>query len=340
MFSLVSTVLNDLQSCQLFFKEIETQTYLPNEIVIVDGGSTDGTWEFLSSYKPSKNYQLRVFQEVGCNVARGRNLAITQAKFDIIASTDIGCSWDDQWLEELVTPLIENPELDAVMGSWNVLQDDCETRWAKVDFDYQRGLTFIATPQSDASSRSIAYRKRLWQKIGGYPEDLTLAGDDMVFSLLLHSSTKAIAASTSLHCHWKLPQTLKSILKEARRNFRGAGEAGIWLNYGLLVGFRLLIEIFFLLTGLVTLFLPNVSWLSFVCFLGFILCLLIRLIKLRSPLKAQWNRYQLRGVIDLVIFEYLIKIWSLIGFWEGYFYGKQHCSDCRLALAKVSEGAV
>ena len=340
MVSLVSTVLNDLQGCQIFFQEIERQTYLPKEIVIVDGGSTDGTWEFLSDYKPSKNYQLKVFQEIGCNVARGRNLAIAQSSGDIIISTDIGCSWEKQWLEALAKPLLEDPELEAVMGSWDVLREDCRTRWSQVDFNYQRGLRFIATPQSDASSRSIAYRKQLWQKIGGYPEDLTLAGDDMVFSLLLHSFTQSITASTSLYCHWKRPQSLKSILKETRRNFRGAGEAGIWLNYGLLVGSRLLIEIFLLLAALVALFLPDGGWLSLAYLLGFIVCLFIRIIKLRDPLKTQWNRHKLRGVIDLVIFEYLIKIWSLIGFWEGYLYGKQHCSDCRLALAKISEGAV
>lgn len=331
--SLVTTVLNDYEGCISFLSQIEHQTYTPDELIIVDGGSRDGTWELLSNYQPRKSYQLKVFQEVGCNVARGRNIAIAQSSGRIIVSTDVGCSWENQWLEDLVQPLLQDPELEAVMGSWNVLEEDCKTRWSRVDFSYQRGLVFIATPQSDASSRSIAYRKQLWTRIGGYPEDLTLAGDDMVFSILLHRSTTKIAASALPLCHWKRPQTLKSLIKEARRNFRGAGEAGIWLDYGLLVGLRLVVEIFLLLGSFSFSFFFQLNFLSFLCFVSLIFCIFSRIIKLSRSVQEQWISNRLRGIIDLIIFEYLIKIWSLIGFWEGYFHGQKNCSNCRLSLA-------
>ncbi|MGA7935098.1 MAG: glycosyltransferase, partial [Kovacikia sp.] len=236
MISLVTTVLNDQEGCVLFFAQMEAQTLLPNEIVIVDGGSKDGTWEFLQNYQPKQSYPLRVIQEAGCNVARGRNLAIARAQHPIIVSADIGCIWDRRWLEELAQPLLSNPQLDAVMGSWKVRQEDLKSDWARVEYALLNEPEFIATPKSHASSRAIAYRKSLWEKIGGYPEDLTLAADDMVFALLLHQKTDRVDCAPIPRCYWGRPTGLKSFCKEARRNFRGAGEAGIWFNHGLLVG--------------------------------------------------------------------------------------------------------
>ncbi|MEM7457376.1 MAG: glycosyltransferase, partial [Planctomycetota bacterium] len=62
---------------------MKNQTRLPDEIVIVDGGSKDGTWEFLKSYTFDNDIQLVAIQDAGCNVARGRNIAIVNATNEI-----------------------------------------------------------------------------------------------------------------------------------------------------------------------------------------------------------------------------------------------------------------
>ena len=280
MITLVTTVLNDRQGCVSFFEQMEAQVLLPDEIVIVDGGSTDGTWEFLHCYQPSKSYSLNVFQEKKCNVARGRNLAIASAKYDIIVSTDIGCTWESQWLQELAQPLIHNEQMEAVMGSWQVRLEDLKSDWAKVEYALLDRPKLIANQTSHASSRSIAYRKSLWGKIGGYPEDLTLAGDDMVFALLLHQHTTNVGYSPIPRCYWERPSTLKSFCKESRRNFLGGGEAGIWLNYGILTGGRLAIEIILTLTGLILIMFISPIWLGLGIVLFGLLSVGIRIYKL------------------------------------------------------------
>lgn len=334
MITLVTTVLNDRQGCVSFFEQMEAQFLLADEIVIVDGGSTDGTWEFLQSYQPSISYSLNVFQEKKCNVARGRNLAIASAKYDIIVSTDIGCTWESQWLQELAQPLIQNQQMEAVMGSWQVRSEDLKSDWAKVEYALLDQPKLIANQTSHASSRSIAYRKSLWEKIGGYPEDLTLAGDDMVFALLLHQHTTKVGYSPIPRCYWERPATLKSFCKESRRNSLGGGEAGIWLNYGILTGGRLAFEITLTFTGIICIFFVSPIWLGIGIILFALLSVGLRIFKL-FPAAHRFQEnfgYDLSIIFKIVIFEYMTKIYGILGYWKGFVEGNRNCKQCRQRL--------
>ena len=78
------------------------QSYQPFEIIVIDDGSTDGTFDWikskypsiklLKSYKPSK--PLKGYSPKGVSVAR--NLGIKQAKGDWIAILDS----DDEWIPD------------------------------------------------------------------------------------------------------------------------------------------------------------------------------------------------------------------------------------------------
>jgi len=115
--SLIATVYNDIEGTRLFLRKMEQQTRRPDEIVICDAGSKDGTWDLLTSYEKNGSIPLRAMVEPRCRPARGRNLAVAVASHDVLAVTDVGCDWDDQWLEELAAPFESTPGLEAVMGS-------------------------------------------------------------------------------------------------------------------------------------------------------------------------------------------------------------------------------
>src|SRR5262249_49755810 len=135
--SLIATVYNDLEGMRLFLDRMEEQTRRPDEIVICDAGSHDGTWELLQEYARSGGIPLVALQELRCRPARGRNLAGKAVKHDIIAVTDIGCDWECQWFEDLIQPFETIPGLEAVLGSWKVRWEDQHTCWAKADYVLQ-----------------------------------------------------------------------------------------------------------------------------------------------------------------------------------------------------------
>jgi len=329
--SIVTTVLNDRKGCADFFEQMKFQTLPPSEIVIVDGGSKDGTWEYLEEKAAQSGaIPVRVFQDVGCNVARGRDIAIQHANYDLIVSTDVGCEWHPNWIEELVSPMVKDPEVEAVMGSWEI-DESALQGWGKVEAAWLSSTKFIATPESHASSRSIAYTRDLWKRIGGYPQDLTLAADDMVFALLLHKVARKTAAAPVHRVKWGRHTTLKSYAKEARRNFLGAGEAGIWLKDFFLTGMRLFAEIIFLLSGAIFNIVGS-KWVGIpLLVMGFLLVFL-RAFKLRNAIRRLVALGEKHASIKILTFEYITKWNGLKGYAAGYLRGFRNCQDCRERL--------
>src|ERR1044071_4185730 len=106
MISLIATVLNEGESIHRLLRSLVAQTRLPDEIVIVDGGSRDNTVTLIQSY--TDRLPLRVLVEQGANISRGRNRAIAATQGDIIAVTDAGVELAPDWLEKITRPLIED----------------------------------------------------------------------------------------------------------------------------------------------------------------------------------------------------------------------------------------
>src|SRR5690348_14386267 len=110
-FTLVSTVFNEAKRLDQTIADLNAQTVQPSEIVITDAGSTDGTYERLLQWRAESSVPIIILQKHKCNVAEGRNKAIRTAKYDIIASTDFGCRFHQNWLKTLIAPF-ENPDVN------------------------------------------------------------------------------------------------------------------------------------------------------------------------------------------------------------------------------------
>src|SRR3972149_5764428 len=100
--SLISTVLNDARSLPTLLDSIAAQTRQPDEVVICDGGSTDGT---LALLRNEKRFPLRVIERPRANISQGRNAASEAAAGEVIASADAGVRLDPQWLEKLMAQI-------------------------------------------------------------------------------------------------------------------------------------------------------------------------------------------------------------------------------------------
>ena len=53
-FSVIIPVFNEIKNIEKVLWNIYNQTITPNEIIVVDWGSTDGTYEFLKKQEESK----------------------------------------------------------------------------------------------------------------------------------------------------------------------------------------------------------------------------------------------------------------------------------------------
>src|SRR5436305_12826743 len=94
--SVVVPVLDDERGMRELLESLEAQSRLPDECVVVDGGSKDGTVELLRRY--SAPFDLRLVSLPGRNIAAARNEGVRQARFEWIACTDAGCLPASDWL--------------------------------------------------------------------------------------------------------------------------------------------------------------------------------------------------------------------------------------------------
>ena len=113
--SVICTVLNEAAAVGRLLDGLLAQTRPPDEVVIVDGGSSDGTPAVVLSY--ADRLPLKLQEARGANISRGRNLAVKRSSGDVIASTDAGVRLPPDWLERLTAPFTNVPPEDLRDGS-------------------------------------------------------------------------------------------------------------------------------------------------------------------------------------------------------------------------------
>ena len=103
--SFITTFLNEEETILRFLESLLSQTLMPDEVILVDGGSTDNTLPLVKKYIAKKKGKTAiVLLSLKGNRAVGRNAAIKKASGDIIACSDAGNILDALWLEEICKP--------------------------------------------------------------------------------------------------------------------------------------------------------------------------------------------------------------------------------------------
>lgn len=182
--SVASTVLNERDDIDSLVESLMRQTLAPAEVIIVDGGSTDGTWERLEAAR-LKYPTLMPIRDESCSlqrspgpIARGRNVGIAAASSDVVACADAGCTYHQDWLANLTAPIFDGVSSYAVGGSY--LDPANATIWDVASAPFFGVKLNPDAPTKSCTARSMAFRKELWQRVGGFPETVFL-GEDTAF---------------------------------------------------------------------------------------------------------------------------------------------------------------
>lgn len=318
--SLIATVRNESPNAHLWLESLARQSRLPDEIIVTDGGSTDDTITILRNFSETSSIPIKVFETPGANIARGRNIAIQHAQYPIIACTDFGCVLDPDWLYYLALPFELDEQIDISVGYYKSISDNAlQHIYARFFVEDVQKID----PQSFLpSSRSIAFKKDLWEKAGGYPEWLTYAGEDTLFDLQMKSQSSYWAFSPHALVSWHSPSAIRNIYKTTWRYARGDGEAGIFSSnyrYKIELFLRLPIAVFLILVvGMASAYFSihyTTKWppILFDCFILFLL--LLEVYKIYSASRKLGISFRL-AVAHKLIWE-TINFAQMSGFWNG-----------------------
>ncbi|OGH02450.1 MAG: hypothetical protein A2798_02215 [Candidatus Levybacteria bacterium RIFCSPHIGHO2_01_FULL_37_17] len=207
--SLICTVLNEEESVQELIDSIINQSVMPDEIIIVDGGSTDSTTEvIMAKIKNDSNLNLKLFIKKG-NRSIGRNKAIEESSGDIILSTDAGCILEKNWVKNILEPF-KNKKTDIVAGYYKGTGRN----------SFEKSLIPYVLVMKDRvvsndflpATRSVAFKKSVWRKVGGFDKNLS-HNEDYAFANKIKRQGFKIYFQKSAVVNWIPPRSIFKAFK-------------------------------------------------------------------------------------------------------------------------------
>lgn len=219
--TVIATLKNEANAVGPYLRALAAQTYTPDAVILVDGGSEDGTVARIGAEcPPSLTVTVRTLP--GANRSAGRNAAIRMATTPLIACTDVGSLPAPGWLAALLRPFEVDPATDVVAGFY--APDLPGTR-------LQDAMSALVCPRPQdvdparwvPSARSLGFRRSAWKAVGGFPEECW-HNEDTPFVLRLRRARLCFAFAPEAVVRWSPQPTARTLWRQYARYGRGDGQ--------------------------------------------------------------------------------------------------------------------
>jgi len=292
---------NSAATIQKSIESIFQQTRQPDEVVVVDGNSSDGTLDIV------KKYPVKLVSEPGLGFGYARNLGFKNASGDIVFFIDSDCYAEPNWIEKALPHFDSNPEIVGVTGPTNLWNTESAVArflacvGGRMNMSKQRKYVKIAP------TMNLSLRREVVDNVGGFDETL-IRGEDTDLTYKISQSHKILYEPNAI-VWFKGSPTLGVATRKCVRHFTGVGQ--LFAKHGFRASFarfNLPIRGFLLIAAVVSLFL--LPW--------YIPTLLFSLLLAEFVYKTAklYNKYHDSCVVYYVVF---FTFWSLASL--AMFYG-------------------
>ena len=204
--SVIIPCFNELDSIVPCLKGLDTQTMQPNEVIVVDNGSTDGTDTRANAFKPEGSWTLRCIHERQQGPSQARNAGARVANGDILSFLDADCIVSPNYIATLAEEL--SKDIDACGGF-------IKEQYSKHDLigRFLAGFLFYLRPReiyrkvNHISSACFSIKTPWFQRVGGFDESIT-EGEDVDICLRLFREGARILYNPELWVEHRSAETL------------------------------------------------------------------------------------------------------------------------------------
>jgi glycosyltransferase involved in cell wall biosynthesis len=183
--SVVVTAYNAEEYIGEALTAILSQTRPPDEVIVVDDGSTDGTPEELTRF----GREIKVVRQANAGHAAALNRACREARGDYLAKCDADDVWVAHKLERQFDALQAHPEIDITLSAMQVF-GTVQGSWPPAESAPQAGVqdrqefTRALYRLNLVCSTSTLIRRELYERVGPFAENLPAEDYDYWFRAL------------------------------------------------------------------------------------------------------------------------------------------------------------
>lgn len=225
--SVVVPLYNEASSLPRLLQSLGAQTRQPDEIVLVDAGSSDATAEVARTWCARLGLPLRLVESrVRLYPGAARNLGVREATSEYIAFTDAGIALDPRWLEALARHVEDDAALDLVFGHFEPREGSrfqvCVAIASLAPTRRVRGLPF-----RHPCVASLLIRRAAFERAGGFIPTLR-SGEDLRFLARLDALGLPSAIEPAACARWSVAGDLRQAFRRFRTYARFNARAGLF----------------------------------------------------------------------------------------------------------------
>lgn len=228
LISLVVPAYNEGVVIQAAIRSLLLLDYPNYEILVIDDGSTDDTYEkALGVAREPHSIPIRVITKRNGGKAEALNTGMTAARGEFILNMDGDSKLSSNTLRACIRHF-DNPKIGAVAGNVKVINR--ENMWSNIQaLEYVEGLAMARKAQSFLRIVNIIpgplgmFRKTVLQQVGGYDHDTFAEDCDLTLKMLMRGWQ--IAYEPAAVAWVETPSQLLNLLKQRYRWTRGILQA-------------------------------------------------------------------------------------------------------------------
>jgi glycosyltransferase involved in cell wall biosynthesis len=203
--SLVIPAYNEERYLKAVLDSVAAQTTMPNEVIVVDNNSTDGTAAVAKSY-----HFVRLIAETQQGIGPARHTGFLSAKSELIATIDADTLLEPNWVETVIQYFSVHDEVAAITGKCYFYDFPMKRLLSALQTFAYEYLQGIISGTTTLWGSNMVIRKSVWDDVIAN-QPIPVINEDIDMSLKIHRAGFSIKRLPNLVAHVSLLRGHRSL---------------------------------------------------------------------------------------------------------------------------------